>query len=155
MKIKVPGGWIWNTYFLCYILFAGANLFFFFLPQSPVARYYHIALAFNTYFFGTYVLELTSRLLNALCILPLFLYIHRIRFLTPSFWAWFFVLRLAFDLTGHNYEMNLVKSVWHDDSALGVRVILTYVFLSLPSYLALWEYAFGNIFDKKDIANSR
>src|SRR3989338_5815589 len=144
--MKIPPGLIWKSYLLFYIFFAGADLFCLILPLSPMSLYYHIAIAFNTYFFGIYVLELISLFLNALTVFPLYFYIRRITFLTRTFWCWFFVLRLAFDLMSHNYGMNLLKAVGYDNAWLAGRILLRYILLSFPSYLALYDVAFGNAF---------
>jgi hypothetical protein len=106
--------------------------------------YYHIAIAFNTYFFGIYFLNHTAVTLNLLSVIPLYLYIYRIDFLDKHFWRWFFVIRLAFDITGHNYEMNLLKSIGHDNAWVSLKVIINYTALALPTYLALYDYAFRN-----------
>ena len=106
--------------------------------------YYHIVVAFDINFFGIYFSNLIAVVLNTLGLLPLYLYVYQINFLNKSFWRWFLVLRLAFDVTGHNYEMNFIKALSHDNALLSMKAILTYVMLNLPSYMALYVYAFSN-----------
>jgi hypothetical protein len=139
---------VWKFYLIFYCLFSVLNLFYFFFPDSPNYRYYQIAIAFNIYFFGTYFINLTVIVLNALSIVPLLLYTFHIRFLSQTFWRWFFVIRLALDLLGHNYEINLFKSLAHDNLWLGIRFILSNVMLAIPSYIALFDYAFGQSIKK-------
>ena len=141
--------WIWKFYLLLYVFFTSAHLLYFFLPESPMRLYYHIAVAFNTYFFGIYFLNLTTVVLNFLSVIPLYFYIYRINILNKNFWCWFFVIRLAFDLTGHNYEMNLLKSVSYDNALISMKSVLNYTLFTFPSYVALYTYAFKNRSSKK------
>ena len=106
-------------------------------------RYYHVAIAFNIFFLGIYVMNLASIILNTLALFPLYLYMNRIKFFDENFWRWFFVLRLAFDIMGHNYGINLIKSMSHENALLGLKFLMTYIFLVLPTYIALYDYAFG------------
>ena len=136
--------WIWKFYFLFYLFSASLNLSYFFSTDSPIFRYYQIGIAFNIYFFGIYFLNLTSVILNILSVFPLCLYAFKINFLSKQFWRWFLILRFAFDVTGHNYEINLLKSISHDSVLLGIKTLLTYAILTLPSYLGLYDHAFGH-----------
>lgn len=49
---------------------------------------------------------------------------------------------MAFDLLGHNYEMNMIKALFYDNHSLGVKTLAATIILSIPSYTALYEYAF-------------
>src|SRR3989338_5331972 len=84
VAMKMRPGWIWRCYFLFYLFFAGLNLLYFFVPESSMFRYYHIALAFDVYFWGIYFLHLTALVFNTLTIVPLYFYTQRIQFLNRS-----------------------------------------------------------------------
>ena len=137
--------WIWLTYFIIYSFLSILNLLYFFSPDSPVGLYYNIAMAFNFHFFGIYFFNFISVLLNVLTIFPLYLYTFNINFIDPRFWACFLILRLAFDVMGHNYDLNVIKSLYYENHILGIKTLIATVVLSIPSYMALFEYAFRKV----------
>lgn len=141
--------WIWTTYFTLYLFLSGLNLFHFFRPDSPMSIYYHIAMAFDFHFFGVYFLNLTAVIFNALSLVPLYLYIYEIDFLDRRFWGCFLIFRLAFDILGHNYELNFIKSLVYENQTFGIKTLLASVILYLPCYMALFDYSFGRRNTKK------
>lgn len=134
--------WIWGSAFLIYLFVVTANAIYFFWSDSAMNLYYQILMAYNIYFLVPFCLNALSVILNILTLLPFYLFIRRINFLVPSFWQWLFIFRLAADITGRSYEFQFIKSLFYQDPQTGFSLISVYLLLVLPSYIALYLYAF-------------
>ena len=115
---------------------------YFFRQDTPVHLYYQILIAYHLRFLLSYCLNALAVILNALSILPLYLFVRQTYVLSPGFWRGFFLLRLSLDLTAHSYDVNFLKSLFHQDTLLTLGVIAIIVVFNLPSYVALFLYAF-------------
>jgi hypothetical protein len=135
--------WVWTSYFVFYFFVSCLNLLYFFMPDSPVNMYYHVAMAFDFHFFGVYFLNLVAVVLTVTSLIPLYFYIFHVDFGDRRFWQCFFFFRLAFDVMGRNYESNLFKALFFENHSLGIKALLASIILTIPSYMALYDYAFG------------
>jgi len=132
----------WKIYLFIFTPLALGNFVSILDGESAVYSYYHALIAFHPDYFLQYAMNVASATLNAFALIPLFLYTFRGSFLWPRFWQWFFILRIAFDLTGHAYEAKLVKSLFISHSGYAISSLLLLLLLVVPSYIACFRYAF-------------
>ena len=134
--------WAWVVYFILYWLILTIHTTYFFLPESAINLYYHYLIAYDLHFLFIYTLNVLLIIFNALSLIPLYLFICRVDFLTLDFWKTLFLLRLTFDVIGRSYEYQIVKALFHDAPLTALLGICTFVLFYLPSYIALFLYAF-------------
>lgn len=132
----------WKIYLFIVTPFYLGSLAGIFDPNSPFYAYYHILIAFDTDYTLLYFLNIGSILMNALALVPLLFFTFHIYFLPARFWQWFLFLRLFFELTGHAYEINFIKSMMHANNIYSIPSFLFAILLILPSYIACFKYAF-------------
>src|SRR3989338_10676301 len=132
----------WKIYLFIFTPLSLGNLAATLNPESVVFAYYHALMAFHPDYRLQYLLNIASASLNALALIPLFLYTFRGSFLWPRLWQWFFILRIAFDLAGHAYEVKLIESLFVSHAGYAVSSLLLLFLLTVPSYLAGFRYAF-------------
>ena len=132
----------WKIYFLVFAFLATNNLLDILNCQSAIYSYYHVLMIFHENYFFHYFLNVVSAFFTFLSILPLFLFAFQIRFLRPSFWRYFFSLRVAFDICGHGYETQFIKSLFYANTWHGISALIFLMVIILPSYFALSTYAF-------------
>lgn len=142
MKKRAKPNWVWRIYFLIYLLFTIFKTYDFFAADSAMQTYYQFLLAFDLTYFVPYCLNILSVILNAFSIIPFFFFLRQVFILSPLFWRLFFVARLALDVTGRSYEFTFVKSLFYQDIETPVLIIVTVLAIILPSYWALFRYAF-------------
>nr|CAI78513.1 hypothetical protein [uncultured bacterium] len=134
---------IWEFYFLMVLLFTLRKTLNFFTPTSEIYLYFHLLQSFDPFFHLVYFSNFMRIALNILHILPLALYIYRIR-LFPSFiWQILFTLKVIFDCIGHSYETTYLISLLHHDPLLSLRVLLFSISIYIPATCALFMYAFA------------
>jgi hypothetical protein len=103
--------------------------------------YYTILIAFDIRYLAFFALNILSLFLDLLAPLIVFLYALNIKS-SVRFWQVLFFVRIFFDLTGHHYDLQLIRSGFYQNTTYGL-VCLGIVFLPfLPSYLAHYLYAF-------------
>lgn len=119
-------------------------------PQSPKYFYYFFLYHFDNRFYLPYLANWAQIILNLFHILPVIFYAMRIHILPKRFWQAMLILRLIFDITGHNYEMNLYISYFHMKTSIGLLGAATTLGLFLPSYIICFQYAFGNLNSMKN-----
>lgn len=139
---KLKSEWIWIAYFLIYWLVTTAQIAYFFTPNSALNLYYHYLIAYDLHFLLTYTLNVLVMVFNALSLVPIYLYIYRIEFLTPDFWKTLLILRLTLDLMGRSFEFQVLKAIFQDDPFTAGITVLTFLLFHLPSYMILFLYAF-------------
>ena len=134
--------WAWKIYCFIFALITIGNAAAMFSSDSYVYVYYHILMAFHPQYILLYALAAACCILSLISLIPLFFYAFEIPFLTQEFWKWIFVLRVSFELTGHAFEIQLLKSVYYSD--VWIVVFLAGLFLASigPSYYACFHYAF-------------
>ena len=134
--------WTWKIYFLIYLAFASGSVIYFFMPGSRVQLYYQIEIGFDIFFLVPFCLNAAAVIFDALSVLPFFLYISRINFLSQRFWQWIFYLRFACNICGRPYDFVTLKALYHQDIQAVIYFLSTTFFLVAPSYLATGFYAF-------------
>ena len=132
----------WKIYLFIFTLGALGSLAALLDEESVIYSYYHALIIFRPEYFIQYALNVISAALNVFAIIPLALYTFRVSFLGEKFWRVFFVLQLGFDMVGHAYEAKFVKSAFYSHFAYALSSLLLLLLLMLPSYLALFRYAF-------------
>ena len=140
--MKLTDKWIWKLYLLVISTVYIGNLTSIVNSQLEVYRYYHILIAFYKEYRLVYWLNVASALTNTISLIPLFLYIFDIRWLPLRVWQWVLVSRVVFDLTGHAYEFNFLKSLYYANIKYGTSTSLFFVLFFVPSYVACYRYAF-------------
>jgi len=134
--------WSWSLYLIFYVFVKTIFAIYFFRQDTPSHLYYQILIAYHLRYLLLYCQNALSVILNTLSIWPLYLFIRRVYILAPGFWKGFFFLRLLLDVTSHSYEVKFLQSLFHQDAVLTVQIILALMLFSLPSYAALFMYAF-------------
>ncbi len=149
MKLKLD--WVWDIYFLIYFLIICISTIYFFLPESIFYLYYQILIAFDLYFLIIYCLSALSIIFDGLCLLPVYLFVYKIQFLSKDFWRWILILRVAFNLTSRSYEFHFIRSLLYQDKYYAFLLVALIVIISIPSYIAHYLYAFRDktVFDSK------
>lgn len=134
--------WLWEIYLFVYLGIVCADAYNFFAAHTPKHIYLQILHSFHPVLWTTYILNLLQTAFSVLHILPLALYIFQIPLFQPRLWRYLLIIRLAFDLTGHSYEMNTILSMRHADPMAGSLGLLFVILPYLPSYLGCYRYAF-------------
>ena len=140
--MKFTDKWIWKLYFLIILTVYVGNVTSILNPQLEAYRYYHILIAFHKEYRLVFGLNVACAITNLTSLIPLFLYIFEIRWLPLRFWQWMMVCRVIFDLTGHAYEFNFLKSLFYVSLSYGLSAALFFVVFFIPSYIACFRYAF-------------
>lgn len=134
--------WIGQIYFFSFLFFTYQKLLAFFSPHSPMALYFQILMAFDPLLSITYLFNLVEVSINTLSCIPLFLYMNKIKFLSADFWQKFLMVRIIFDILGHDYEKKYLVSFFLSDKILFLGILLFPLLMHLLSYLFLFRYAF-------------
>jgi len=135
-------GFVWKIYLCAFTLYVLGNAGDILMPTSFLYIYYHILIAFHLVYIISYMLALGQVFFNLVSLIPLFLFVFRMPFLSPRFWQWMLVLRITFDLTGHAGEVNHLISISYANREWFIsRIVLTGIMI-IPSYGACFQYAF-------------
>ena len=135
-------GFVWKIYFCAFTLYVLGNAGDVLMPTSFLYIYYHVLMAFHPAYFIPYILALGQVFFSLVSLVPLFLFVFRIPFLSARFWQWALVLRIIFDLTGHAGEANQLISISHANSEWFISKIVLTGIMFIPSYGACFKYAF-------------
>lgn len=136
------GRWFWEIYLMLIILLIGSKAYFLLTPGSQDQLYYYVLRTMDPEFLFVYYARVIYIILNAIHCLPLFLYIHRIRFLSAGTWKFLFLSRCLFDIVGQNFEINTIYAYSHTNMKLLFLLVIGTVFPQIPSYVACYRYAF-------------
>lgn len=133
--------WLWKLYgvFLTTYVFGGLRGIF--SKNSSFDTYYTILIAFNKYYIVFLALNIISLLINLLAPLVVFYYAFEIKS-SLKFWKVLFFVRIVFDLIGHHYELQFMKSSFYQSIPYGLACIGFFVLPILPSYMAHYNYIF-------------
>jgi len=134
--------WVWTVYFLLYLFFMTANTVYFFDRRSMMSFFYHFLIAYDTRYLIPYTLNAASIIFNAISLLPFYLYLRNGEFLSKPFWRGIFIARLFFDITGRLFEFKFYKSLFYQDTLLGLSAAFLALSFHIPSYIAFYLYAF-------------
>jgi len=140
--MKRPKKISWKIYFAIYAFVAILNTTFLFSPGSQMFWYYQVLVAFHPVLIIPYGLNVLSVVLNLLTLIPLYLFIADRRWLHPRLWGYFFVARLLLEFFGKSYDKNVLSSLFHNDPTSAWLSLGMVTCLMLPSYIALFLYAF-------------
>lgn len=132
----------WEIYFWLYLVLVWGKIYNLFAPATAQHLYFRVLQAFHPVFSLAYGLTLLQILFHIIHILPLALFVGRIRLGTPRLWRFLWVLRLVFDVIGHPYEVNALTAFLRTDPLLGLYTLAAAAGPFLPSYWACWRYAF-------------
>ena|SRR3989338_8595140 len=132
----------WKIYFFLFVPFPVTGLLGITLPQGTVYSYHHVMMAFDKSYAMIYWLNVTCAVVNVLSLVPFFLFVFQKRFLYPKAWQYFFIARIIFELTGHAYETNVIKSLIFTDLWIAASSLFISFAVILPSYIAGFLYAF-------------
>jgi len=144
-------GFGWKCYLVFFAIMVVRNTIDLFSSASPVYLFYFVIVAFQKSLNIIYWVNVFTTVFNILCLIPLFLYVYRKRFLCPRVWQWVFVLRVIFDITGHTYQRVMLKSLFFSSPKFAAWAVVIFLLVLFPSYLACYQYAFQNekIFPKQ------
>lgn len=134
--------WAWKIYLILYSLIVLGNMVSLFYEESYLYIYYHILIAFEKSYRFYYWYAIIGSFVNLISLIGLFLFVFRTKFLHPYFWEWLFVFRIVFDLIGHSFEFQTMKSFFLTDLQIAGLMAAFTVGLFLPSYLGTFLYAF-------------
>ncbi len=109
--------------------------------------YYTILVAFDKRYLLFLAFNIIANLLNVLAPLVVFCYAFDIRS-SLKFWRICFFVRMIFDLVGHHYDVQFIKSAFVQSYAYGFASIGVVLVPLLPSYLAHYFYAFRRRMDQ-------
>ena len=133
---------IWSLYLLYFSLITFGSAAQIFSKSSPQFQYFYILVSFDPAYFFSYFLTLTQVILNIVNLMPLFLFITRIKFLPAAFWQYLLILRFVFDIVGHPFEMNNLMSYLKSDPNIFIFLIVSSIITHAPSYGTCFYYAF-------------
>lgn len=132
----------WKIYAVIYGLLVIINASFCLLPESGIQSYYRVLIMLDRSRWLTLILFYFAVIMEALNLLPLFLFVFKKYWLSQDFWKLLFIGRIIGWLAGRNYEYNAIKSLlaanfWTTLAALTVSILI-----ALPSFTAQFIYAF-------------
>ena len=132
----------WKIYFFLLAPFLVVGLLNLFNPQSPQYVYYNALIAFHENYTLAYFLAVAGAAINLASLLPLGLFILRIRLFKGLFWKGFFFLKILLEIFGHHFELNFLKSLPYTNLWHILLTVATIFVIFFPSYLACFLYAF-------------
>ncbi len=137
---KIPLKWIIYFFGISFVL---TGYFSSLLNEnSDIYTYYHILMAFNNNCAFFYYLNIISALLNTVALLPVYFYLKRKSVGKEYLWRTLFILTIAFNVAGHSFELNFIKSIFLDNVSAAVYLILVTIILFSPMIVAFFRYAF-------------
>jgi hypothetical protein len=142
MSTHTDTGWGWKIYYFVYVFMMMGKLTAVFDPRSFVYLYYHILAAFNPDYTVRYYLAVFGAVVNAVYLIPLYLYVFRVRLLEKNVWKGLFLLKIIADLMGHSYELKYILSFLATDLMTGLLALVPVAVITAPAYFAGFRYAF-------------
>ena len=85
--MSLKSKFLWYLYFFIFALLVLKNTYFTFSIQSPIHNYYITLMAFDKILAVFYGLHIVGAMINIFSLIPLILYIERIRFGGEKFWG--------------------------------------------------------------------
>ena len=140
--MKKKGNWLWELYFVYFAILVINQVVNILFPTSVIYTFYHVLIAFDRWLAVLYYVRIFCDILNLVCLIPLYLFMFKIKWLNKTLWQWVVALRVGFDLVGHYYEYITVKSLFFSKPLVAAQLILWFVLTVLPSYYACLKYAF-------------
>ena len=140
MKQRPP--WAWKIYFFLYSFGILLNLLLLFSGESPINQYYRVLIAFKQSYCVQYYFYIAKIIVEALCLIPLFLFAYHVRFLPSWIWQILFGARVFLLLFGHAYEWNVFRALMHGNPTATIAAVSLAILFAIPSYAACIKYAF-------------
>lgn len=81
-------------------------------------------------------------IIEIFCLVPLFLFAFEKKWLSPVFWKIVLFLRVLGLLSANFFEVELIKALLFANTFLTLLSLLIAFLILLPSYVALYIYAF-------------
>jgi hypothetical protein len=146
--MKWPQRLAYKLYFFFFLWICLGDLLVLVFPETEAYIYYHTmqTLLPASVMFLHYALLRAS--VDILCLGVLFAYAFNLKPAAGWFWRPLFLARIATALTGHNYELQSLKSAFYGEKGLLLATLIIYGLLVLPSYYAHYLYAFGRAKEK-------
>ena len=132
----------WRVYLCLFALLVIGNTMTGLWSDSIIYTYYHVLTAFHPRYYLIYCLHIAGGFINLINLIPLYLYVFRKPSALTYFWRIMFVLRIVFEFFGHDYEYKLIKSIFYSNFILAASTLAVYVLIFIPSYMAVFRYAF-------------
>jgi len=110
-------------------------------PSVPY-MYYHSLIAFHNSLQLIYFLGVASIFFNILSLIPLYCFIYDQFILSKGFWLGFLALRIVTEIYGHNYDVQLLKSLFHTDLYWAMSLAFLHIIFLWPSYVVCYKFAF-------------
>ena len=133
---------VWEVYFLMLSLFIGEKVLYFFDPSSDIYFYFKTLQAFDPSYLLSYTFNLLQVIFSLWMLVPLLLFIYRLRLYPSAVWQAYFTLVIALDYVGHPFEMTFIRSIYADRPLYGMMEFVYQYAIYLPAYLAVFIYAF-------------
>ena len=140
--MSLKRNFFWLVYFVVFLLFIIREAVNFFFSSYPTHTYFEILLGFDAAYVMSYTLNFMQVIFSLIHLLPLILYIERIRLFSPELWRILLVFRIIFDLTGHPYEIYQLTAIYQINPHLTFIILIQIIFIYIPSYIACFRYAF-------------
>ena len=134
----------WISYLFFYSLMMALQMVTFFGSDSQESLYYHYMISLDARFIFFYAVNAAIIILNLFSLIPIYLYMFRIRFLSRSFWQGFFLIRLFLEIPGRPFEISVIKSLYIQNANFAYLTALVFCLLHGPSYVAIYRHIFGN-----------
>jgi len=134
--------WTWKAYFFLYSTGILLNLLIFFSDESPIHQYYHILMIFKQSYCIQYYLYIAKVIIEALSLIPLFLFIFRIHAFPVLIWQFLFCSRIFLLIFGQSYEWNLFRAMIYGNPTATIAALSLGILFAIPSYIACSKYAF-------------
>ena len=112
-------------------------------PDSIIYTYHHVLTAFHPRYYLIYCLHIASVFINLISLIPLYCYVFRKPSSLIGLWRLVFFIRILSEFFGHDYEYKLIKSLFFSDIPLALAILLLYILILIPSYIAVFQLAYG------------
>ena len=134
--------WPWKLYSVFFAVMTVSGLRDIFLKDSPFVLYYTILIAFHKSYIVFLILNIASLMINVLVNVVVWCYAYQVSG-SVKFWRVFFFVRIFFDLLGHHYDWQYIKSAFVQSFPYGLAAVGVFILPLVPSYLAHYFYAFN------------
>ncbi|MFZ5800925.1 MAG: hypothetical protein ACOY3D_06085 [Candidatus Omnitrophota bacterium] len=132
----------WKIYAIIFALSVAANTYFSLNEDLPIYNYYQLLLFLDREQWLRLVFYYFTNIIEAVSLVPLFLFAFGINGLSRDFWKTIFIGRIIGLIWGHNFEYNLISALAHSSLRATIFAVGITVLFSLPSYAAQFIYSF-------------
>jgi hypothetical protein len=132
----------WKIYAFLYSLVVLINTAFNLNPDGAAYNYYQLLMILDKAQWLRLILFYFANLMEIISLLPLFLFVFKVRFLSRGFWKLIFLLRIAGWLFGRNFEYGLLKAMLYANPFTTLLIVSACALMALPSFVGQYLYAF-------------